>query len=153
MFDNTNSYTLRTEVTEGIPHYFVSFTDGQSMPQETEVTHRVYLDLRRFVRHERNLRRFDERHIEQADLTDEMLFNRAICSPESVEDVLHRETLAAQMRNAIEGLPVIQKRRFLLYHDLEFTYEQIAEIEGCTKRAVKFSVDIAEGKIREVLKK
>jgi len=28
MFDNTNPYTLRTEVVEGITRYYVSFKDG-----------------------------------------------------------------------------------------------------------------------------
>lgn len=32
------------------------------------------------------------------------------------------------------------------------TYEQIAEMEGCTKRAVKFSVDIAVEKLKKFFK-
>jgi hypothetical protein len=34
MFDNTNPYTLRTEIVEGITHYYVSFSDGQAIPRE-----------------------------------------------------------------------------------------------------------------------
>ena len=29
------------------------------------------------------------------------------------------------------------------------TYEQIAELEGCTKRAVKFSIDLAIEKLKK----
>ena len=36
------------------------------------------------------------------------------------------------------------------YEDL--TYEQIAGMEGCTKRAVKFSVDIAVEKLKKFFK-
>jgi len=42
MFDNTNPYTLRTEIIEGIMHYYVSFKDGQAIPRETEVSRPVY---------------------------------------------------------------------------------------------------------------
>ncbi|MDR3149871.1 MAG: RNA polymerase subunit sigma [Oscillospiraceae bacterium] len=47
MFDNTNLYTLRTEVAEGIMHYYVSFKDGQAILQETEVSSSVYLEFLR----------------------------------------------------------------------------------------------------------
>ncbi|MGI6176338.1 MAG: hypothetical protein ACOYJC_09355 [Christensenellales bacterium] len=57
MFDNENPYTLRTEVVEGITHYYVSFQDGQAIMRETEVSRPVYLEFLRFVKHERNLRR------------------------------------------------------------------------------------------------
>jgi len=70
MFDNTNPYTLRTETVEGIIRYFISFTDGQAVYREIEVSRPVYLEFLRFVKTERNLRRWDERHSEQSDLTD-----------------------------------------------------------------------------------
>jgi RNA polymerase sigma-70 factor (ECF subfamily) len=78
MFDNTNPYTLRAEITDGITRYFVSFTDGQNIRRETEVSRPVYLEFLRFVRVERNLRRSDERHNERSDLTDETLNRRAL---------------------------------------------------------------------------
>ena len=36
-----------------------------------------------------------------------------------------------------------------MYFFGEMTYEQIAALEGCTKRAVKFSVDIAIEKLKK----
>ena len=36
--------------------------------------------------------------------------------------------------------------------DREKTYEEIAQIEGCTKRAVKFSVDAAKKNLQNKLK-
>ena len=53
---------------------------------------------------------------------------------------------------AISGLPEIQKRRLILYYFQGLTYERIAEMEGCTKRAVKFSVDIAVEKLKKFFK-
>ena len=56
-----------------------------------------------------------------------------------------------QLHRAIAELPEIQKRRLILHFFRKLSYEQIAEMEGCTKRAVKFSVDIALKKIRKKL--
>jgi len=152
MFDNTNPYTLRTEIIEGITHYYISFADGQAIPRETEVSRPVYLEFCRFVKRERNLRRSDERHMEQSDLTDEMLYNRALRPPKNVEEMAFGSLRDEHLRQVIADLPEIQRRRFVLYHEFGLTYEQIADMEGCTKRAIKFSVDLAEEKIREKLK-
>jgi hypothetical protein len=73
MFDNKNPYTLRTETGEGITHYYISFTDGQSVYREAEVSRPVYLEFLRFVKTECILRHWDERHREHSDLTDEIL--------------------------------------------------------------------------------
>jgi RNA polymerase sigma-70 factor (ECF subfamily) len=151
MFDNANPYTLRTEVVEGITLYYVSFLDGQAIHHETEVSRPIYLELLRFVKVERNLRRWDERHTEQSDLTDETLHNRALNPQKGVEDTVIDGLCNEQLQRAVESLPEIQRRRFILYHEFGLTYEQIAKMEGCTKRAVKFSVDLATAKITENL--
>lgn len=152
MFDNTNPYTLRTEVVGGITHYYVSFQDGQAIMRETEVSRPVYLEFLRFVAHERNLRRWDERHTEQSKLTDETLYHRASYSPKSVEETVFDIQQNDNLRKAITELPEVQRRRIILYHEFGLTYEQIAEMEGCTKMPVKRSIDRAMEKIRELIK-
>jgi RNA polymerase sigma-70 factor (ECF subfamily) len=152
MFDNTSPYTLRTENVEGITRYFVSFTDGEDIRRETEVSRPVYLEFLRFIKIERNLRRSDERHIEQSELTDETLNRRALNPPKSVEETVFDSERNDRLRRAIAALPEIQRRRFVLYHEFGLTYEQIAEVEGCTKMPVKRSIDRAEAEIREKLK-
>lgn len=152
MFDNTNPYILRTEIAEGIMHYYVSFMDGQALLREIEVSRPVYLEFCRFVKQERNLRRWDERHIEQSELTDETLYNRALCLPKDVEETVFDSQRNERLRQAIAELPEIQRRRFILYHEFGLTYEQIAEMEGCSKVSVFRSVNRAEGKIKEELK-
>jgi RNA polymerase sigma-70 factor (ECF subfamily) len=153
MFDNTNLYTLRTEVAEGIMHYYVSFTDGQAIHRETEVSRPVYLEFCRFVKQERNLRRWDERHTEQSDLTDETLYNRALHPQKSVEETVYDSLRDERLRQAIAELPEIQRRRFVQHHEFGLTYEQIAEMEGCKRQPVTRSIERAEEKIREVIKK
>jgi len=152
MFDNSSPYILRTEIIDGITHYFVSFKDGQAILRETEVSRPVYLEFCRFVKRERNLRRSDERHIEQSELTDESLYCRAACPPKAVDEMVFDSMRDERLRQAIAELPEIQRRRFVLYHEFGLTYEQIADMEGCTKMPVKRSVDRAGEKIREAIK-
>lgn len=78
MFDNTNPYTIRIEETNGQKRYFVAFIDGQGIFRESEVSYEVYTQFCRFVKCERNLRRSDERHLEQSELTEETLCRRAL---------------------------------------------------------------------------
>ena len=153
MFDNKNPYTLRKEIIEGITRYYISFADGEAVCREIEVSRPVYLEFLRFVKTERNLRRWDERHTEQSELTDETLYKRAFHPPKELEDMFLDSLQNEQLRLAIQELPEIQRRRFILHHEFGLTYEQIADMEGCTKMAVKFSVDIAKEKIKENLKK
>lgn len=146
-------YTLRYEVVEGITYYFVSFTDGQAVHRETEVSRPVFLEFLRFVKVDKSLQNWDDRHREQSEQSDETLNNRAFCPPKSVEDTIFDLMRDEKLRQVIQDLPDIQRRRFVLYHEFGLTYEQIAKMEGCTKMAIKFSVDCAEEKVKEKMKK
>jgi len=110
------------------------------------------LEFLRFIRVERNLRRWDERHTEQSDLTDETLYGRALHQPKDVDEAVLDILRNEQLRQAVQSLSEIQRRRFVLYHEFGFTYEQIAQMEGCTKSPVKRSIDRAEKEIREKMK-
>ena len=89
------------------------------------------------------------RHIEHSELTEASLNDRVFCKPESIEEKVSRNIEYELLHKAIAKLPEIQRRRLLLYFFGEMTYEQIAALEGCTKRAVKFSVDIAIEKLKK----
>ena len=143
MFDNTNPYTLRKEIIAGMTHYYVSFTDGQSVHRETEVSRSVYLEFRHFIKRERNLRRWDERHTEQSELSDEAINKRTLSQPKSLEETVFDNLLNEKLQMAIQQLPEIQRRRFIIYYEYGLTYEQIAEMENCSKVAVKYTIDKA----------
>lgn len=153
MFDTTNPYTLRTDESEGITRYYISFADGEGIQRETEVSRPVYLEFLRFIRMERNLRRWDERHTDSSDLTDDALYDRALDKPKSVEEIVFDSLRNEKLRLAIQCLPEIQRRRFVLYHEFGLTYEQIAEMEGCSHVAVLKSVNKAHDAIKNIFKK
>ena len=152
MFDTTKPYTLRTNESEGITRYYISFADGEGIQRETEVSRPVYLEFLRFIRTERKLHRWDERHTDSSELTDEELFNLASGKPKSVEETVFDSLRNEKLRLAIQSLPETQRRRFVLYHEFGLTYEQIAEMEGCKRQPVMRSVMRAEEKIKEEIK-
>ena len=57
-----------------------------------------------------------------------------------------------ELKKYINELSDIQRRRLKKYYFEDKTFEQIAQEEGCTKRAVKFSIDIALEKISQNFK-
>lgn len=97
------------------------------------------------------LNEFD-RHIEHSDLTELTLNRRALDKLKTVEDIAYENIRSEQLHKAISELPDIQRRRLLLYYFEDFTYGQIAEMEGCSSRAVEYSVSVAKGNLRKILK-
>lgn len=154
MFDNRNPYELKKAIRDGKTIYIATFENGTGQHIESEVSQLVANTLfRTFVKKERNLRRSDERHLEQSELSEQTLHQRVCDVPKSLEEEIDTKIRNEQLCEAIEKLPEIQKRRLILYYFEGFTYEQIAVIEGCKKMAVKFSIDIAKEKIKNLFEK
>ena len=72
---------------------------------------------------------------------------------QSLDELIHNSELEKAFELAVSKLSETQKRRFLLYYERHLTYDQIAEIEGCTQMPVIRAVDRAKEKIQEKLKK
>ena len=147
-----NPYTLSEMVdTASMSHYYISFIDGQGRNIRLEISKELFATFDRFELDDLSFLNEVDNHYEHSELTEATLNARAFKHPESVEEVTIRRFQSEQLHRAISELPVIQKRRLILHFFRKMSYEQIAEMEGCTKRAVKFSVDIAIKKIREKL--
>jgi len=153
MSKNEMTYTPYFKRLGGLRQYFVRFRDGHGLWQEASVSRAVYLEFQRSIRKEQSQSRWDRRYIERSELTDQSLYDRALHKSKSVSEIVLDHLRDEQVTQAIAKLPDLMRRRFLLYHDCGLTYEQIAEIEGCTKMPVKRSIDRAEEKIREKFQK
>ena len=146
--DKYNPYTLT--ITEG--HYYLSFKDGRGKQQNIEIDEMLYQTFDRFELEDISHLNRVSRHIEHSELTDETLNDRAFYKSERIEDIVSESIEYEQLHRAVSELPEVQRRRLKLYFFGELTYEQIAKLEGCTKRAVKFSVDIAVEKLKKNFK-
>lgn len=143
--DKHNPYTLM--IVEG--RYYLSFKDGRGIMQNIEIDKVLYDLFNRFELEDISYLNRVSRHIEHSELTESSLNDRVFYKEESLEETVSRSMEYEQLHKAISKLPETQKRRLLLYFFGELTYEQIAELEGCTKRAVKFSIDLAIEKLKK----
>lgn len=57
------------------------------------------------------------------------------------------------LQQAIDNLPDIQRRRFLLYYEYDYNYYEIGEMEHCTASSVGQSVSRAREKVKAQMKK
>ena len=147
--DKYNPYTIGT--TENGRHW-LTFTDGQGHRHHFEINAAVFALFDAFELDDLSYLNEVDRHYEQSELTEGSLYDRAAHRPATVEESAMQSMEYAQLHRAISKLPEIQRRRLLLYYFQGLTYEQIAGMEGCTKRAVKFSVDIAVEKLKKFFK-
>lgn len=134
-------------------HYYISFQDGQGALHEFEINRTLYevfddSELRDIS----YLHKWDK-YIEHSEVWESTLNDRAFMQPESVEEIVLKNILTEKLHRAIRTLPLIQRRRLILYFYEGLTYEKIAEREGCSKMSVKRSVDAAIGKLKKILKK
>ena len=118
------AYTLREESTESGTRYFISFKDGQGKSHELEVSEQFFMEFRQMERRNRNLLQWDERHREFSEVWDETLNRRALKLPKSIEEQMIEAERAELLCKAVDGLPEIQRRRFLLYYEYEFNFYQ-----------------------------
>ena len=144
--DKLNPYTLSIENNT----YYISFTDGQGIFHKQEISMELYAAFNGFELDDISLMNEASRHLTEADAGEEPLGHRIADLAEPVEDHVYRRIMYQELHKAIAQLPEIQRRRVLLYYFGGYTYEQIAQMENCTKRAVKFSVDAALKNLREI---
>ena len=147
--DKYNPYTIGT--TEDGRHW-LTVSDGQGNRHHFEISAAVFALFDSFELDDLSYLNEVDRHYEQSELTEASLYDRAVYRPATVEESALQSMEYAQLHRAISGLPEIQKRRLILYYFQGLTFEQIAGMEGCTKRAVKFSVDIAVEKLKKFFK-
>ena len=124
------AYTLREESTESGIRYFISFKDGQGEHHKLEVSEQLFFEFRQMERRNRNLLQWDERHREFSEVWDETLNRRALKLPKSIEEQMIEAERAELLCKAVDRLPEIQRRRFLLYYEYEFNFYQIGIVSS-----------------------
>lgn len=148
-----NGYSLEVIKGKNKDKHFVSFTDGDGEFQRVEINFDIYVALFELNKKDRNLTRSDERNLEHSELTDEKLIRRAFEKPKGIEEMILEKEMEKLFWTAIGELPGVQRKRLLLYYDYGFSLKEIAFMENCSIRAVKYSIDIAKKKLEEKIKK
>lgn len=132
--------------------YLVSFRAKNNQNTTMEISKEIYDIFDRFELDDLSILNEYDNHIEHFDLSDESLFSRAKYKQPSIENIVEKKLLYEKLYKEIFELPIIQRRRLIKYYFYNMTFESIAKEEKCSKRAIKFSVDIAIKKLYEKLK-
>ena len=127
----------------------ISFTDGQGQTQKVEISESLYEAFDEFELEDISHLNKVSRYQEQSELTEVSLHSRAVEVPEPLEEQVYRKLLCEKLHKAIGKLPEVQRRRLMLYYFGGYTYQQIAEMEGCKHPAIMKSVAAAEKKLKK----
>lgn len=142
-------FGVRATLKKDNPNYlYIKATDGKHT-----ITHLLTEDelksFNSFKQQEKHQENEIDRHYIHQSLTDEQLY----CLNSRIFPVIENEINCNELYVAINNLKDIQKRRLIKYFFKNMTYEEISIEEGCTKRAVKFSIDAALSNLRKKIKK
>lgn len=143
--DKYNPYVLSIENNQCC----ISFIDGQGQTQKVEISESLYEAFDEFELEDISHLNQVSRYQEQSELTEVSLHGRAVEVPEPLEEQVYRKLLREKLHKAIEKLPEVQRRRLILYYFSGYTYQQIAEMEGCKHPAIMKSVAAAEKKLKK----
>lgn len=131
--------------------YIVSFKDALGILQEVKVTKEVYSIFDKYeLQDKREMNEFD-RHIEHSEIYEDNLAIRAKEKTISMEDEFIQKATFEELKRAINRLPEPQRTRVKKYYFQEKTLEQIGNEEGCTKVAIKLSIDSALSNLKKYL--
>jgi len=146
--DKDNPYHLFTVgINTKNPHYYISFIDNQGIPICMEIDKDVFTLLDSFELEDLSHLNKVDRHIEQTELNENILYKRAINQIELTEDVIMFDFI----HTAIKRLPRHQRERLIMYYFNEMTLEEIARIQGCSIVAVYKSIKAAEKNLKKFL--
>ena len=150
--DRDNPYTIfTTGINTDTPHYYLSFVDSNNMERCIEIDKPLFNAFDRFELEDISFMHKVDKHYERTEQTEASLNKRAIEPQESVEETVSQRMEVDKLHQAIAKLPEKQRRRLVLYYFGEFTYEQIADMEGCTISPVKRSIEKAIENLKNFL--
>ena len=150
--DQNNPYRLFTVgIDTEEPHYYVSFPDSQGIQICMEIGKVLYDTLDQFELNDLSMLNEMDNHFEQSELTEESLSKRAAVQQEALDELVFERLQHQKLHKAISKLPELQQRRLVLYYFGGYTYEQIARLEGCSKVAVKYTIDKAIDTLKKII--
>ncbi len=133
------------------PRYYLSFRDSAGAKQFMEINRTLFEAFNRFELDDLSFMNEVDNHYEQSEQTETSLNRRAVMPQEPVEETVARKIEVDKLYEAIAKLPDTQRRRLTLYYFEGFTYQQIADMEGCTTSPIKRSIDAAIVKLKNIL--
>ncbi|MGL5253909.1 MAG: RNA polymerase sigma factor [Brevinema sp.] len=146
-----NEYTIGYDQQE--ESYFLTFPNGSGIVQQIYIGQELYEVFNGFELADLSQMNKQERYMDESEMTEEYLYKNLSYQTNTIEEEVERKMMHELLREAIKTLAPTQRRRLILYYFEDFTYEKIAEIEGCSTRAIKYSIDCGKANLKNILKK
>ena len=143
-------YRKRIENTRSDNRYFIAVGNHGSSWEEVEVSKRLFDVIEELQREIWRLDRRESRHSNHSELffDDDLPASFQVRGP---EEILIQKLESKILYAALKQLPTAQQRRFLLHTLAEIPIKQIAFLEGCSPRAVKYSLALAKKNLQKIL--
>ena len=93
------------------------------------------------------------RHLEQSELSDEEIYNRASEPGENIEETVMKNIEKEKMQQALKELTDTQTRRIELHIVNEITIRDIAQLEKVRKKQIEKSLQMGFKKIKKIFEK
>ena len=116
--------------------YYSCFTDVQRKYQRVEIEKKV---VPAYIKASKIAKKFENeysRHIEHSEIFENNLNIRAMDKPLSLEDEIIRKSTFEEVRNAIEQLPEIQKRRIKDIYFNHYSEQKISRNYNVSQQAI-----------------
>lgn len=117
---------------------------------EEPVSKELYEELRSLQRELWRLDKREQRHCVHLDAIPEFYHPRN-CKTADPESALIESCLVQEIWNAFGQLPIKQQRRAALRFICDLPIAQIAALESCSERAIKYSLKLAKRNLLDIL--
>ena len=143
-----NPYTLLIEDNK----YYVLFKDNKCILHKIEVSKELFNEFDSFELQDiKELNEYD-RHIEHSEIYENNINSKAKDKPITIEDKIIQKSTFEELKEAINKLPEIQKRRIKKYYFEDKNEYEIAIEENTSQQAINKSLKNALKKLEKILK-
>ena len=141
----------------GNNEYTISFFNGRNELVVLNIDEKIFRAFDRFKLDDlKQLNEIDNhrdfRTINNSEENENIIYNTISNSSKSVEEIVEDKIINEELYNAINSLNDIQKDRIKKYYFENKTLEEIAKEEGCSARAIKYSIDAGINNIKNKIK-
>lgn len=133
--------------------YIVTFIDGNNVKREISLSKEVFNEMDKFELEDISQMHKVDRHIERKEFSEININKKALVKPALLEDDFINNTSFKELRDAIDKLPNIQKRRIKKYYFDEKNEYEIAMEENTSQQAINKSLKHAIKNLKKFLKK
>lgn len=120
--------------------------------QIVEISKDIYNCLDKFELNDLSEMNEYDRHIEHSYIYENKINEKAFIKDKRIDDIVENNIINEKLKNAINKLSLVQKRRIEMYYFKGLSQREIAEKEGISLRAVQYTLNKAISELKKILK-